>query len=410
MKLCMVCMIERGEALMLTDTAIRRLKLRESRYLTLDGNGLYLLVCPNGRKIWTVRYWIDKKLHQLRIGDYPMMGLAEARAERDEIKNDARYEKKVAAPMGLTFGEFAREWYEKRKRPKLSKSAQALYDLRFRYLDSLMARPLTGITREEIVDTLHKLSEQHPAETVRRTGGIVSMIMGYALATKKIPYDPSSQLGLELAVHVSRPMPAATHAPEIGVLMRALESIDSLVLRSAIQLIAYTFVRSGEACLARWDEIDLKEGLWSVPAEHTKTKLDHLVPLSRQAVAILDTLRRRFGGKGHIFPSRNRGKLVIPSTLSREMVKLQSLPREARPIPTVVHGFRATASTVLNEHQWNRDVIEAQLGHFERNKSRRAYNRAEYLPVRIPMMQWYADYLDSLRDGRSEPEMPDFMR
>jgi len=124
-------------------------------------------------------------------------------------------------------------------------------------------------------------------------------------------------------------------------------------------------------------------------------------------VAILDTLRRRFGGKGHIFPSRNRGKLVIPSTLSREMVKLQSLPREARPIPTVVHGFRATASTVLNEHQWNRDVIEAQLGHFERNKSRRAYNRAEYLPIRIPMMQWYADYLDSLRDGRSEPEMPD---
>lgn len=391
---------------MLTDTAIKRLKLGETRYLILDGNGLYLLVCPNGRKVWTVRYWIDKKLHQLTIGDYPMMGLAEARAERDEIKNDARYEKKVAAPMGLTFGEFAREWYEKRKRPKLSKSAQALYDLRFRYLDPLMARPLTEITREEIVDTLHKLSEQHPAETVRRTGGIVSMVMGYALATRKIPYDPSSQLGLELPIHVSKPMPAATHASEIGVLMRALESIDSLVLRSAILLIAYTFVRSGEACLARWEEVDLKQGLWSVPAEHTKTKLDHLVPLSRQAVEILETLRLRFGSTGHIFRSRNQGKLIIPSTLSREMQKLQSLPREVRPIPTVVHGFRATASTVLNEHQWNRDVIEAQLGHFERNKSRRAYNRAEYLPIRISMMQWYADYLDALRDGRPKPERP----
>ena len=386
---------------MLTDTIIKRLKAENKRYYKLDDDGLYILVCPNRKKIWIVRYWLDNKTHQTTIGEYPYLGLSEARAKRDEIKRSARYEKKAAEiPKQTTFGELARVWYQL-KVPKLSKSTRALYELRFRYLAPLSSRPLSAITREELLGVLRDLQEVHPIETVRRIAGIISMVMEYALITRKIQYDPSSHLKLELQEHVSKPMPAATHESDIRKLLIAIDTIDSLVIRSAINLIAYTFVRSGEACLARWDEFDFEKKVWEVPAEHTKTKLDHLVPLSTQTIEMLKALQLRVGGKGYVFPSRNKGKHLMPTTLAREMSKLQSLPEDIRPIPTVVHGFRATASTVLNENQWNRDAIEMQLGHFERNRVRAAYNRAQYIDIRTEMMQWYADYLDMTKLGNN---------
>ncbi len=395
---------------MLTDTVIRRLKNEKERYYKLDSDGLYILVNSNGKKVWTVRYWIDHETHQMTLGEYPYISLADARAKRDEIKRNARYEKAVAqSPKETTFGELARTWYLL-KEPKLSKSTRALYELRFRYLDPLSSRPLSEITREELLNVLSDLQKEHPVETIRRIAGIISMIMEYALITRKIQFDPSSHLKMELQQHVSRPMPAATHESDIRKLMAAIDTIDSLVIQSAIKLIAYTFVRSGEACLARWDEFDFDKRIWAVPAEHTKTKLEHLVPLSLQVIDTLKALRLRVGGAGYVFPSRNQGKHLMPTTLAREMAKLQSLPKDIRPIPTVVHGFRATASTVLNEHGWNRDAIEMQLGHFERNRVRAAYNRAQYIDVRTEMMQWYADYLDSIKAGKSMPYLKQLVR
>ena len=391
---------------MLTDTVIRRLKIKDKRYYKLDSDGLYLLVCPNGKKIWTVRYWLDQVTHQVTIVEYPYMSISEARAKRDAIKQKARFEQKVAQrPKETTFGELARTWY-RLKEPKLSRSTRYLYDIRFRYLAPLSSRPLSEITREELLKLLNDLQKDHPIETIRRVASIISMVMGYALILRKIKYDPSSHLKMELQVHVSKPMPAATNESDIRKVLIAIDTIDSLVIRSAIKLIAYTFVRSGEACFAKWDEFDFEKKVWVVPEEHAKNKLAHLVPLSKQAIETLEALRLRVGEKGYVFPSRNKGKHLFPATLSREMIKLQELPIAIRPIHTVIHGFRSTASTVLNEHQWNRDAIELQLGHVEHNRVRAAYNRAQYIGIRTKMMQWYADYLDMIKAGNMLQTIP----
>ncbi len=187
-----------------------------------------------------------------------------------------------------------------------------------------------------------------------------------------------------------------------------MERISGYYVRRALQTVAYTFVRSGELRAAQWKEIDWTSATWNIPADHTKMKRDHVVPLSRQMAELLRdvALHGDSSPEALVFPSPRGGAMIGRSSMIVALYALQKLPDLVRPKEMSVHGFRSMANTLLNERGGNRDAIERQLLHWEESSVRSAYNKTEYIDVRREMMQWYADALDALRDGQPLPSKP----
>lgn len=394
---------------MLTRLTIENAEPKERDYMLFDSENLYLRVYKSGRKTWMLRYRLDGTGKYMTLGAYPELSISDARKQRAETMRSLHLGHELT-PQASTFGEVAERWYKEKKEPKLSSSALYAIRLRLKYLEKIQDCPVNIITRKELADLVREIARQKTPETARRCCMVLKMVFDYAEDGGEVDY-PHCALSLSrvLTVQESTNFRSIHDPAEIGVLMRALDRIPSYIIRQAVKLIAYTFVRAGELRQARWNEIDFDNALWEIPSPHTKKRREQITPLSRQALAILRDVKANQGKvpeNALVFPAPRGGLEMGTSSMMCAMRQLQQLPEGVRPQAMTIHGFRSMASTLLNERSWNKDAIERQLAHVDDQGVREIYNKAQYLDIRRPMMQWYADYLDVLRDGLTVPKKP----
>lgn len=393
----------------LTDTACRNAKIKEnSKPIKLfDERGLFLLCTPSGGRLWRFKYRFESKEKLLSLGAYPDVSLAGARERRETARKllaqgvdpgAARKEGVAkAAEDALTFEALARQWYEK-KRPFWTPGTaeRILRRLNKDLIPPLGGTPIKKVTPRNILDAVGIIEQRGCKETARRALQDCGSIFKYAFANTLIAMDP---MPATRGAIVSAPVvhhPSITEPRAVGGLMRALWGYEgSPSTAAALKLAALTFVRPGELRHAEWSEFDRETAEWRIPAHKMKMRSPHIVPLSRQVLAVLEGLRPLTGIGGYLFPSeRTIERPMSENTVNAALRRLGYSKDEM-----TGHGFRSMASTLLNEQGWNRDAIERQLAHSERNGVRAAYNYAEFMPDRRKMMQAWADYLDALREG-----------
>jgi integrase len=389
---------------LLADLQIRRAKPATKPYKLVDGKGLYLLVHPNGSKYWRLKYRIGGKEKLLAIGVYDEVSLGAARKARDAaralvgegrdpvIERQQRKAENLAA-LGTTLDVVAREWMAanaERWSPAHVEKVRSI--LENNLLGSLGSLPVNAITPEMLLGVLRKIEKRGALEVAFRVRQWSSAVFRYAIATGRAREDPAAVLRGALKTRTPESHASLGH-DEIGEFARKVEGYDGQpATRLGLMLLALTFVRPGELRAAEWSEFDLRAAEWRIPAERMKMRAPHIVPLSRQAIEILRELQKITGHSRLLFPNERR-----PETYTSENTFLYALYRLGYHGRATGHGFRASASTILNELGFHSDVIERQLAHAERNKIRAAYNKAEYLPERCALMQDWADLLDLLK-------------
>lgn len=392
----------------LTDAHFRNSKPTDKPQKISDSNGLYLLVQPNGSRFWRYRYRIAGRENVFALGDYSRMGLQEAREARDAARklikegiHPARQRKAsrlVSSDYAAnTFQAVAVEWIQQnRSRWTPYYLHQVEHTLREEVFKHIGGLPISEVKAAHLLSIVKGVAAR-PAPTVAiLIRQWCSAIFRFAVATLRAEHDPA----VALKGAVTRPKTVHKRAlkkSELPLLMSRIENMGgTLEVRVALELLMLTFVRPGELRQARWDEFDIAAARWNIPAERMKMREEHIVPLSAQAMAALERLKQVRGGGKLLFQNiRNPQQPMSPTTLNR------SLERMGYGGVFTAHGFRATASTLLNEMGFRSDLIERQLAHQERSKSRRSYNHASYLAERTKMMQFWADFLDTLR---AEPE------
>ena len=390
----------------LTDTAIRGLKPTDKQQRVSDGNGLYLLVTPNGKKNWRFRYFIQGRENMLSLGAYPQVSLKEARercaAVRKQVSDgiDPSVEKKAKIQsQQTTFEKVALEWLENQKAvwsPGYVKmTTKRLENNIFPFLGN---RPISEITPPELLVVLRKIEARGAVNQAHNVREICSRVFRYAIATSRAERDTAADLHGALKAFIQKPRPAITEPKKIGGLMRAMDDFDgTFIVKCGLQLLALTFLRPSEVRCGVWSEIDFEEKLWCIPAERMKMRREHLVPLSEQALALLQELHKLTGHAELMFPGLRSPKTPISDATFLAALRRMGYGKDEM----CPHGFRSMASTLLNEQGYPADAIEKQLAHNPRNKIRGIYNRAEYLPERRRIMQEWANYLDELRANTS---------
>lgn len=372
-----------------------------------DGDGLYLWVYKDGRKYWRMRYWQAGKEKSLSVGVYPKVSLSDARKKRGELREQLQADLDPSAERKATnlrkklatensFEAVAREWYGKQLHTWVAHHASDVKRrLESNIFPTIGKRSIDQIEAPELLQTIRKIESRGAYDLAHRVLQVCGQVFRYGIATGRCTRNLSTDLRGALTPHKKQHQ-AAVRPEELAELMRAIARYDETgdkQTRLALQLLAQTFVRTNELIGAEWVEFDLNNALWIIPAGRMKMKAEHIVPLSRQALAMLAELKEISSGSRFVFPGRNRDKPISNNTM------LFALYRLGYKGKMTGHGFRAVASTILNETGFNPDVIERQLAHCERNEVRGAYNRAEYLPERKRMMQHWADYLDGLASG-----------
>ncbi len=407
----------------LTDRTIRNAKPVDKPIRLYDEKGLYLEVAPSGGKWWRLKYRFDGKEKRLSLGVYPDVPLA-SRTGRDaethkphpikgarELRDEARAllasgvdpsaNRKEAKRRELhraisSFEAVAREWHAKQIHTWVPTHAADVRRRLETYLfPDIGAMPIAQVTAPALLEPLRKIEQRGAHELAHRVLQMAGQVFRYGIATGRCERDPAADLRGALAPHKGQHQPAVT-SEELPALLTAIDGYPELgdkLTGYALKLLALTFVRTGELIGAEWSEIDMDGATWIVPAARMKMKTEHVVPLSRQALAVLRELRAIGGGSRYVFPGRNPDKPISNNTM------LFALYRLGYKGKMTGHGFRAVASTILNEAGYRPDVIERQLAHCERDDVRGAYNRAEYLPERRKMMQQWADMLAALAKG-----------
>lgn len=385
----------------LTELQIRQAKPREKTYSLGDGNGLILEVRPNGSRLWVARLWEKgtvnpdtgkRRSREFRrsLGSYPEVSLKSARERNFELRK-ATYTADIRNREGILFRDIAEDWMRVRVLPRLSPSYVRVIRLR---LDRWILPEFEGMTVGEvsskrILDLCRRIGTRGTYETASRVKQLIGQIFRYAVASGIADGDPTAALAGALTPSPGKHRAAITDEREIGELMRRIAAYPYPVMRCALFFSALTFCRPGEIRHAEWSEIDLEKCEWRIPAEKMKMRRAHIVPLCEEAVRLLEELKPHTGRQKWLFPSpRNDGR---PMSENGVRIALRSMGYTNDDM--CAHGFRAMASTTLNEHGWPVDVIERQLAHVERNTVRKAYNHAEYLPQRREMMQWWGRYL-----------------
>jgi integrase len=394
----------------LTDKTIRAVRPVESRTIKLsDGGGLQLWVTPAGARLWNLAYRFAGKQRKLAIGPYPRITLKDARGRREDAKRqlgagiDPSQQKRLAklsatADQANTFKTLADEYVEKKsKEGKAARTISKLEWLLGIANPTLGPRPISGISAPEILHVLRGVEAREKLESAKRLRAVIGAVFRYAMATGRASVDPTTALRGALTAPVVRHRAAIVAPTPFGGLLRAIDGYEGMPeVRIALQLLALTFVRPGELRGARWPEFDLDKAVWTIPAERAKMRRPHRVPLSGQSIEALNRLRAITGTGSLILPgARSRNRPLSDNTLNAALRRLGYAGDEM-----TSHGFRATASSMLNESgKWNADAIEAQLAHLEGNAVRRAYARAEFWDERVKMMGWWANRLDHLRRG-----------
>lgn len=381
----------------LTELQIKAAKRKERTYVLSDGRGLILDVHPNGNKYWIVRIWSDGKEKRRSLGSWPQISLKKAREMNYELR-------KGPQTSGVLFGSIAQEWLEKIMIPRVSDSYAHGLKLRLNkhILPKLAQTDIELITPKTILSVCRAIEDDGHYETAKKIRIIISQVFNYAIATDRATNNPAITISGALQPYKIKHYPTIYGAENIGLLMRHIDAYPQKTVRCAMLLSALTFCRPGEIRRAEWNEVDFSSQCWTIPAEKMKMRVEHFVPLSKQALAVFESMEKASGDKKYIFPSARNDKRSISDATVRMALHTMGYTKDQ----FVPHGFRAMASTVLNEYGWTPDVIEAQLSHGDTNKIRSAYNRAAYKTARTVMMQWWADYLDAARAGLPAPEKP----
>ncbi len=390
---------------MLTAIQLSGLKPRDAIYRVADAAGLCVEVRPDGGRSWRYRYRFAGNARMLSLGTYPQVSLAEARKRRDEARNvlqsgrDPSSERKadrlrVKLSVENTFGAVALEWLEQ-QRGKLADITYRKSEWLFSFvLPALGARPIADITAPEILAILRGIEARGAHETAHRVKQRIGQVFRYAIATGRAERDPSNDLRGALAPVVTTPRAAVTDPKAVSELLCAIDAYAGQpVTMAALKLAPLVFARPGNLRAMEWAELDLDAAEWRIPAHKMKVREAHVIPLAKQAIAILRELQSLTGNGSYVFPSLRTGWRPMSENTVNAALRRLGYDKDTM----TGHGFRALASTRLNELGWAPDVIERQLAHAERNKVRAAYNRASYLSERRRMMQAWADYLDSLR-------------
>jgi len=393
----------------LTDTAIRNAKPSEIQYKLSDAKGMYVLVKKAG-KYFRLDYRFGGRRKTFALGVYPDVKLQEAREKRDEIRKliangiDPAQMRKATKAMQVeqtanNFEAVAREWFAKHSLNWAESHAKKIIRRFELYIFPwLGGRPVSDITPPELLAVLRRLESRGILETAHRTHQNCGQVFRYAIATGRAERDPSADLRGALAPVRHGRMATITEPRKIGELLRAIEGYEGTpVAKCALRLAPLVFVRPGELRHAEWEEIDLYNAEWRIPAEKMKMKDPHIVPLSKQAIAILDEIYPITGRDRYVFPSiRTNSRPMSENTVLAALRRMGYTKEEMSG-----HGFRAMASTVLHEQGWSSDGIERQLAHTEKNSIKSAYNYAQHLPERRKMMQVWANYLDKLKGEKS---------
>lgn len=393
----------------LTDTAVRAAKPDAKARKVSDGQGLYLFIPPQGSKLWRLAYRFGGKQKTLALGAYPAVSLAEAREGRDAAKKllaqgiDPGEQKKVdriaaATAAADTFGVIALEWIEKQVREGRSEKTMARnHRLAKAANRDLGKRPISQISAREVLDTLRKFEAQGKHETASRLKVLISAVFKYAIATARAENDPTIALTGALTAPEATPRAAILDPAAFGGLLRALDGYAGQPeVIAALRLMPILYPRQSELRQAEWSEFDLDAALWIIPAARMKMRREHRKPLPPQAVTILRELRRLTGGGALVFPGiGNRLRPISENTINSALRRLGFAQNEVSS-----HGFRATASTLLNESGlWTPDAVERELSHLDGNQQRAPYARGSYWPERVEMQAWWADLCDHLRAG-----------
>ena len=391
----------------LTATAIRNAKPGAKPQRLHDAAGLYLEIAPSGGRWWRFAYRLGGKRKLISLGVFPDVSLADARERREAARKlvasgvDPSAQRKAAkrdaeGRAANNFEVVAREWYAKQAKLWVPHHASdVLRRLEANLFPDLGARPISEITAPDVLAAVRMIEQRGAHDLAHRVLQVASQVFRYGVATGRCQRDPAPDLRGALTPHRGGKQ-AAVKPDEIPDLLRAVANYDKIGDRQtmlALRLLALTFVRTGELIGADWTEFDLDGATWIVPADRMKMRTEHVVPLSRQALEVLKELRSLAGSSRYVLPGRNPDKPISNNTMLFALYRLGYKRRMTG------HGFRAIASTLLNESGFRADVIERQLAHCERNDVRGAYNRAEYLAERRAMMQRYADMLDSMVDG-----------
>lgn len=391
----------------LSDAQLRSLKPAPRPSKLSDGGGLHILVTPQGSRLWRLAYRFAGKQKLLALGAYPAVTLGDARTRRDYAKRllakgldpsaeSKREKQEKSAAYATTFESIAQEFLAKTERE--GKADATLTKKRWLVgiaLPDLGKRPIAQITAADVLVPLRKVEALGNYETARRLRAVIGQVFRYAIATSKVSNDPTFGLkGALIAPKVTHRAAPTTWSAFAG-LLRAVWGYDgSPETRAALKLMALLYPRPGELRQAEWSEFDLDGAVWTIPATRAKMRREHRKPLSTVAIEVLRELRNHTGNRRLAFPSlRAAERPISENTLNAALRRLGYSGDEA-----TAHGFRATASTLLNESgRWSPDAIEAELGHVGADEVRRAYHRAVYWDERVKMSEWWASSVEAVR-------------
>lgn len=393
----------------LTDIAIRKLKATDKPYRVTDSAGLTLQVHPNGSKYWHLRFRLAGKERVMSLGSYPQLALKAARVARDEVRQQvaagidpvaARRQEKYGGIRGHGFAQVAQEWYAKQAPSWSRRHQQRVKQYIERELAPLATVPVGQLTPVLLLQALNAIEARGTLDTAHRVKQVAGQVMRYAVATGRAERDIAADLKGALA-----PTPRVEHLPTllepaaIGELLRAMEAYHGgAIVCAALQLSPLLLCRPGELRHMEWSEIQWQAQRWEIPAEKMKMRQPHIVPLCRQALEILMTLRSLTGKGRYVLPSPRGQSRPLSENGVRTALRAMGYSNEM----ITPHGFRAMGRTLLDEVLGYRiEWIEMQLAHAVRDHTGRAYNRTKYLPQRHEMMQAWADYLDRLKANKA---------
>jgi integrase len=396
----------------LTELEIKNAKPRVKNYSLSDGDGLLLLIKESGARSWVLRYRLDGKEKRAGLGKYPTVGLADARELKNAFKRELalggnprkrkKEEREEAARVrslkAATFSKIAGEWYNRQEKVWSNSHREHVRHILDAYLFPRFGEcPVREITTRELLDLLLDI-EKRAIATTHRTLGVAGQVFQFAVTRGDTDFNIVFNLRGALKPIHARHRAALTAPKDVAGLMTRIEAYHgSTIVRTALWFLLYTFQRPGEVSGAAWEEMDTGAALWRIPEDRMKNRRAHVVPLSRQALELLEFLRRfaaRNGYSPFIFPAKSSRTAPMHYTTICKALRTMGYTSEQM----TAHGFRAIASTNLNEQGWNRDVIELSLAHVESNAVRAAYNHADRLEERRKMMQAWADWLDGLRE------------
>ncbi|AYO80033.1 integrase [Sphingobium yanoikuyae] len=394
---------------MLTAIQIRALKPREKSYKVADARGLYLQVNPNGSLLWRVKFRFHGIEKKMALGRYPELGLKEAREKRDEAREHLemgidpmvqrqREKFEAEAIAHTTFRVVADEFIEKMdlegKAPATLKKMRWFRDV---LQPTIGHRPIADITAHELLKALKRFERKEHYESAIRARSFSGRVFRYAVATLRAQHNPADILRGALITPKVKHHAALLEPAKVGELLRAIDGYGGRIeTRVALQLAPHVYLRPGELRQAQWSEIDFEAAVWRVPAERTKMRKPHTIPLSTQVLELLRQLRAMENLGDYLFPANSTyRKPICENTLNVALRRLGFTREEM-----TSHGFRSIASTLLNESGlWHPDAIERSLAHRERDSVRAAYHRGAHWDERVRMAQWWSDYLCKLRDG-----------